>query len=513
MIPVFSFKKMKPIQAEIILNSGKIASVKKIEGSTIIINEKGRYEYPDCWIYPGLVDSHGHIFGLGQILTGLDFSACFSEDECIQKALKFTEYRGDWLFGRGWNQELWSQNFNPSLEKIDEAFPNIPVYFVRVDGHAAWVNSKALKLAGIDRNTPDPVGGSIIRDKSGHPNGLLIDNAMELVSGLIPRMSKEQVKEKIISAQDILIQSGLTEIHDMDMHPEIFHILNELNQEGKLKLRIQGFLKAQNEEYLSAINSPYMDDKLNIIGLKFYADGALGSRGALLFDEYLDAPGKYGLELLTQSELFKKSKIGIEKGFAIAVHSIGDKANYNVLQVYQKLRNEKVASQNEILRIEHAQIIRPQDFDLFAKNNVFAAVQPVHCLSDAKMARARTGERINNSYPWSSLIDNGVVIGGGSDFPIETYDPLIGINAFIHRIPFNEEETWIPEQRISPEEALNAYTIGAHKLSGNEKLRGTISEGMDGDLTILNRNICQCNNEELLTTQVKGVFINSELIY
>jgi predicted amidohydrolase YtcJ len=298
----------------------------------------------------------------------------------------------------------------------------------------------------------------------------------------------------------------------MDMHPEIFQIFNELNNEGKLKLRIQGFLKAQNNEYRSFLNTPSKGNRLNIIGLKFYADGALGSRGALLFGEYSDASGNYGLELLSKSELYKKAKIGIENGFAIAVHAIGDKANYNVLQVYQQLHLDGVASKTDILRIEHAQIIRPEDFELFSKYNIFAAVQPVHCLSDAKMARARIGERIQNSYPWSCFIENGIVISGGSDFPIESYDPIVGLNAFIHRIPFNENVAWVPEQLISPAEAIKAYTIGAHKMSGNDNIRGKILTGMDGDLTVLDKNICRCNNEELSSTQVKGVFINSELI-
>ncbi len=504
---------MIPIQAEIILRDGKIASVIPNEGSSVIINEIGKYEYPECWIYPGFVDSHGHVFGLGQTITGLDFSNCKSEDDCIQKALVFDEFRGEWLFGRGWNQELWSNNLYPNLATLDDAFPNIPVYFVRVDGHAAWVNSKTLKLAGIDRNSPDPIGGSILRDKSGKPNGLLIDNAMDLVTKLIPRLTDDQVKQKILIAQDALIKSGLTEVHDMDMHPEIFKIFNELNQSGKLKLRIQGFIKAQNDEYSSFFNSPIKHDRLNVVGLKFYADGALGSRGALLFDEYLDAPGAYGLELISKSQLYKKAKTGIENGFAIAVHAIGDKANFNVLEVYKQLHLDKVASYPDILRIEHAQIIRPQDVELFSKFNIFASVQPVHCLSDAKMARARIGDRIKNSYPWHSFLESGIVISGGSDFPIESFDPLIGIKAFINRIPFNENESWVPEQRISPAYAIQAYTLGAHKMSGNVKQRGAIVSGMDGDLTILDNNICQCDNHELLATTVKAVFINSELLF
>jgi len=519
---------MKPIQAEIIIKNGRIASINPAENKVTIKNEKSKFTFMNSWLYPGFVDTHGHVFGLGQFLEGLNLNNAGSEEECIEQCLKYNKYRENWLVGRGWNQELWNHKSYPSKKTLDSVFKNIPVYLTRVDGHAAWVNSKALKLAGINKNTPDPPGGKILRENNGELTGLLIDNAMYLVSDEIPDFPDESVDEMILSACDELLRNGITEIHDMDVSPDILTYFIDLDIAGKIPIRIQSFLETKNKknwiykkkEKSGLFNqnssvtkrnpSMYYGNKLNVTGLKFYMDGALGSRGAALLDDYSDKPGEKGLLLLDQEKFYNRIKKGIENGYGIAIHAIGDKANRICLRTYEQIFKDKIAGVDDLLRIEHAQIVHPDDLEYFSKYDICAALQPVHCLSDAPMARKRLGDRISLRYPWKSLLKYTNRIGGGSDFPIESHNPLTGISALCSRIPFNENEPWIPEEIIGIEDALDLYTKNAHILSQNNDRRGEIEIGNDADFTILNQNLTKINTKKILESKVEAVFVNGK---
>jgi len=504
---------MRPVQASIKISKGKIISIEPNDWGVEIISEGKKYKFSDCWAYPGFVDCHGHIFGLGYQLNGLSFVGTKSPEECIERALKHNTYRGDWLFGRGWNQELWVQKVYPNKKLVDEHFKDTPIYFERVDGHACWVNSTALKIAGITEYIPNPPGGQILKDKQGNPTGILIDNAMEFVRKHIPKFTYDQIKQNILDACDELARNGITEVHDMDVCSEIIPLYLELEKSNKLKIRIQSYITAQNDEWLENKIEPIRGEYYIICGLKFYADGALGSRGAALLEPYSDANDSSGLLLIDEKEFEEKARKGIESGFHIAIHAIGDAAVRMVLNTYKNLVEKGVADNSSILRVEHAQIVHPDDLEIFGKYGIIASVQPIHCISDAKMAEARLGERCSYAYQWKSLLKSGAKLIAGSDFPIESHNPLTGIDAFVRRIPFNSNESWFEKEILSREEAIKAYTTTPHFITGNQDIIGKIKVGFDADIAILSQNLYDCKEEDILNTNFIATFCNGKPSY
>lgn len=498
---------MEPMQAVIRIERGRIQSVEPHFGAVIIISETGTDVYPDCWALPGLVDSHAHIFGLGKRLRGLGLYDAESAEECATRAAARTPDSGGWITGMGWNQELWQQNEYPNASILDATLPDIPAYLSRADGHAAWVNSAALRLAGISPATPDPEGGAILREKSGKPTGILIDNAMDLVRGHIPPSDAAEQRACIAAALEECATMGLTEIHDMDVSHGLLEHFRDLAERGAMPARVQSFVKAQNNEWVQTGLLPAVGELFRVCGLKFYADGALGSRGAALLEPYADAPETSGLMLLTEDALFQMAALGLEYDWHISTHAIGDAANRMVLNVYEKLRKQEAANREAILRIEHAQIVHPDDVDRFSRLDVKAAVQPVHCISDAPMAGKRLGSRCGYGYPWRSLRNVGVGIAGGSDFPIESGNPLLGIEAFVRRTPFGSDEAWFPKERITRLEAILAYTKWAHEAAGQDYRRGFLLPKYDADITVLTDNILTCDETEISTITVAATYV------
>lgn len=378
----------------------------------------------------GFIDSHGHIMWLGMKNLGLDLEDTTSANEVLEKTKVFQIENPDldWIEGRGWNNELWKNNEKVSLADIDRFFPDSPVFLKRVDGHAGWANSKALKLAKIDKNTPNPDGGFIIKDDNGKPTGLLIDNAMELVNKVIPRPSKDQLKIYILNSIDDLAKNGVIHTCDMDVQVEWYEAFRELAEENKLKIKIDQYYRGFDGNWQEKGLKPHRINNLNVCGVKFFADGALGSRGAALLDDYSDDPGNKGLFLIEKEELYKKSKEAAKEGFEIATHSIGDAANRMVLDVYERLRNDGIKNK---LRIEHAQIVHPSDLNRFIELDIEAHIQPSFCTSDEKMAEKRLGDRVSYSYAWRHLIESGAKVFGGSDYPIESHNPLDGLESLL----------------------------------------------------------------------------------
>lgn len=501
------------MQGKINISNGIIEELSRVGWSLTINADGNEHVFEDGFAFPGFVDSHGHVAMLGEHILGLALDKAESKEECVQKAIDFKNHKNGWIYGRGWNDELWQDKSLPDKTLLDRAFPDKPALLVRIDGHAAWANSKALELAGIKSDTPNPQGGEIRKLEDGSPSGILIDYAINLVSVKIPDYTDEQYREFISIALDELASTGLSEVHDMDMPPRLASIFIDMDKEGKLPIRIQAYISAQKDEWLENNIQIFKGEMFNIIGLKFYADGALGSRGAALFEPYFDKKDEKGLFLIEENVLYKKAKKGIEAGFDIAVHAIGDAAVNRVINVYEKLINDHIPREDTILRIEHFQNLKPEDIERTAKLGIKVTVQPMHCISDAKMARARLGGRCKNAYIWRSLVKAGIEISGGSDFPIESHAPLDGIDGFVRRIPVNEHISWFPEERLGRTEALEAYTINAHKLIKAAHLRGVLEKGRQADIVVLNNDIRRCRDEDIKNIKILAVFCNGKKVY
>ncbi len=460
---------------EINIENGIIKSISPIENGIKIINDNIESFYPNGFVIPSFTDSHCHIWGLGMKTLGLYLGDCLSTEECLNKSLNKQFKRGNWLIGRGWNQELWGGDM-PDKSIIDKSYLDTPVCFIRIDGHSMWVNSKALELANITQITKID-GGQIILDESNKPTGILIDNAMNLIEKVIPPFTDEQMESFILSGLSEAKKSGIMKFHDMDVNESAHRCLIKLDKEGKLEQKIYSFLAAQNEEYLRYDEPKYQGKNYKVQGIKLYADGALGSRGAALHDKYEDAD-TYGLELISIDEMYRISKIGSEADYDIVVHAIGDRAVSNVIEVYKKLREDGFTNE---LRIEHSQLVRPQDIDLYKQYDIIASVQPIHCVSDAEMADKRLGKiRAKEiAYPWKKFIEKGVKIIAGSDFPIESENVLTGIKAFTARIPFNSEIAWNEEEIISLEQALKSYIETPEEVVSNKIPEIIIEEKAD----------------------------------
>jgi predicted amidohydrolase YtcJ len=504
---------MRPQQIKIKIRDGFINSIEDTPGKVVLLSENQCIDIDDAWLYPGFVDAHGHIITLGWQLNSLNLNDCCSAAECVAKALEYKERRGMWLVGRGWNHENWQKKVYPRKEILDNAFADIPVSFSRVDGHALWVNSLALKLTAIDSDTLNPLGGAVLRSKNGEPNGILIDNAMSLISDLLPPYTEEEIEEFILAANNELLRYGITEVHDMDVKPSYLPVFKRLDQEGRLEIRIQAFVQGQNDEWKEMNIKPYHGNMFHVIGVKFYVDGALGSHGAAMTEPYSDMPDSKGLLLLDEESLYSKASAAIKDGFFIATHAIGDEANRMVINVYERLRNDKIAKEYDILRIEHAQILHREDLLRLTINRIYASMQPVHCLSDAPMARKRIGGRVKDSYLWKSLMSADTVVTGGSDFPIESHNPVSGLDAFIHRIPFGEKKAWVSGECITPEEAIDAYSFNAHIVSGNAATHGKIKKGYSADFTVLDKDIRDLSHNDFPSVQVVATVVAGEIRY
>lgn len=488
---------------KIIVEKEKITDIEESHTTSIIIN--GLEQKYDGYILPGIVDAHAHIIGLGENLNTIRLEKARSKEEVLEMISEI-QINDGWITGRGWNEELWADK-NISKKDLDLINSKVPVFLVRVDGHAAWVNTKALELSGIRADTIDPDGGSILKDNSGNPIGLLLDNAMELVRDNIPPRSIELTKKYILDACNECKRNGIVEVHNMDIHLEDLPAYKELDAENKLPIRLVQYIRGFDDEYKKLQPKPFQGNNLIIKGLKFYADGALGSRGALMIESYNDKNTK-GLELISVNNLEEKAEEGCKNGWDIAVHAIGDKANRNVLDAYTELREK---GYKNVLRVEHSQLINEDDLERFKELNVFASVQPIHCTSDKKMAIQRLGENYKYPYPWKSLLKKGATLIAGSDFPIESHNPFLGIDSFVSRIPLGENHTWQPEETISLSEAIDAYCFNPHIASGVGTDRGSLEIGNFANLCIINHDFTDkstIKSTEVLATVTDGKLTN-----
>lgn len=461
--------------AELHIERGRVRAVLPCVTGTIIRTETSTYEFPGCEVFPGFVDNHAHITGLGFRRASVSLHTATSAEECAQRIAQASATQGGWIRASGWNQENWKNTSLPSASLLDAVVADTPVIATRVDGHAMWCNTAALKAAGLS-NTGTPVG-------------YLLDTEMDPMWAALPKPSEQELQTLILDAASACSAVGITEVHDMDVDSTWNNVMRSLAESGKLPIRVQSFLKAHNNEWQKEGLLPAGGELHRQVGVKMYADGALGSHGAYLLAPYTDKPETSGIRLLTKHEIAERCFAAIEEGWwAVATHAIGDAAVREVLDAYELVRGSANGT-DIILRIEHAQHVHPDDVERFAKLGVFACIQPQHCISDAVMATARLGKnRLSSAYRWKSLVDAGVKIGAGSDFPIEPPSPLAGIYAFTNRVPSGMHDGWYTDECISENEAFLAYTEWAHATADCDYRRGKLEIGYDADFVILDNN-------------------------
>jgi len=468
-------------------------------------------------VFAGFTESHAHLTGLGLALETVDLGGASSYEEVVNRlAAKARELPpGSWVQGRGWDQNLWPERAFPTHQALSAAIPDHPVLARRVDGHAVLVNRRAMELAGIDRTTPDPPGGQILRDPSGEPTGVLVDGAVALVEHVLPRPSKDDIARRQMAAAAKLASLGFTAIHDAGTSAAELQVLRELAASGKLPIRVYVMLAGHDAALLAREFARGVqvdpDGLLTVRAVKLYADGALGSRGAWLSAPYADAPGHYGLEVTPLAKLAAVVEAAKQAGFQPCIHAIGDRAVHEVLNLYQRLLGPGSPLRP---RIEHAQVVAPEDVPRFASLGVIASVQPTHCTSDMPWAPARLGgERILWAYRWRSLLAAGAQLCLGSDAPVEHPDPRLGLwAATTRRSPQGvPPEGYNPQERLTPEEAVAGYTSWAAWAAFEEAYRGRIAPGYLADLTIFDRDITQ--EGEMLAARVLRTVVGGKDVY
>jgi len=481
-----------------ILSRYRAADVRDLEGA---------------FVYPGWIDAHCHFFGYGMNLNAVDLTGTSSVEEIIRLLKTHREqHPGSWITGRGWDQNDWEVKEFPRKAMLDEHFPDTPVLLRRVDGHAAWVNSRVLELAGITAASKVEGGTVMVRD--GEPTGILIDNAISLAGSLVPKPSREEIVHALQQAQDNCFSVGLTTVNDAGLPMELVELIDARQQRGELKIRINAWLSPTEENFTRFVEQgPYQTDHLTVNTVKLFADGTLGSRGALLIEPYTDDPGNRGLRVTSPEVLGKHCRRAYDHGFAVATHCIGDGANRETLRRYASILG---GPNDRRWRIEHAQVIHPDDFHWFGDYNIIPSVQTTHATSDMYWAMDRLGpERIRAAYAYRQLMEENGWIPNGSDFPVEQINPLFGFYAAVAR----KDQSGYPgdgfqaENALNREQALRAMTIWAARAGFEEHLKGSIEPGKLADLVITGKDLMTVPDEELFGIRVLATYSGGELVY
>ena len=474
---------------------------------------------------PGFIEGHAHIMGTGYNQKNIDLLNTSSYNEIIEivknKANEINE--GEWIIGRGWHQDKWTDSPEklirgfPTHDKLSEAVPNHPVYLRHASGHASLANSKAMELFNINKNSSDPDGGEIFKDVSGNPTGVLNETAMGLISP--PENTFEDHLVALKMANDHAVENGITTFHDAGSDFKDIRAYKELAKNGKLDLRLVIMLNGNNDSLLNHYYNKgpeigLYDNHLTVRSIKLYADGALGSRGAWLIEDYHDAEGEHG-HIVTPVETLKRvTKEGFENGFQVCTHAIGDMANREVLNIYDEHLKE---GNDNRFRIEHAQHIDLKDIPRFKELGVIAAIQGIHMSSDRPWAIDRLGKQriVDSAYPWQKLYQSGALIINGTDAPVEPINPLPSFYASVSRKTLNKipEGGYEPGEKMSRELALRTYTINGAYAAFEEDIKGSIEVGKLADLTILDKDIMTIKEDEILDTKVEMTIIGGKVVF
>ena len=499
-----------------VIATGDAAKLRKAHPDAQRIDGKGKT------LLPGLIDAHGHVFRLGYRVSEVGLVGSKSLQDAQNSIATYAKANpnAQWILGRGWNQVIWKMDRFPTAAELDAAVSDRPVALIRVDGHAAWVNTKALQLAGITKDTPDPVGGKIERDANGNPNGILVDKARAYLDKVIPPYTDDQRRASLTAALDHFKSLGLTSVGDAGATADDYRIYREFADQGKLTTRVNAMISdtADNFKVMSA-NGPipgYANDRLNLISLKLYTDGALGSRGAAMLEPYSDAHDHKGLLFMDDKTLRDKMRAAFKAGFQVNAHAIGDGANHQLLDAFEavyKENNKWSAFRN---RIEHAQIVTLKDIPRFLDLDLIASMQPTHATSDMNMAEDRVGKnRLKGAYAWKTFLKQGTVISCGSDFPVESANPFFGLHSAITRTDHEGKPIggWHAEEAMTKEQAFRCFTLDAAYGGHMENVIGSLEPGKYADFILIDQNIFKVKPTTIWKTKVLETWLAGQRVY
>jgi len=511
---IYSVDEEMSIHEAMVIKDGLILD---IGSNKSILDQYQATEIIDCQgksLFPGLIDAHCHFYSYGITeIKRADLTGTSSFEEILDILLKHYEaYPAEWLEGRGWDQNDWEVKDFPNKEKLDELFPNTPVILTRIDGHAALVNSEAMNRAGITAKTM--IQGGEVKLIAGEPSGILIDNAIDSVSDCIPDPDVEMQKEALLIAEKNCFAVGLTSVVDAGLDVETIHIIDSLFKDDVLKMRMNIWISPNKENYDSFIaQGPYKTDRLHVNGFKLYADGALGSRGACMLEPYSDDPGNKGLVMHKPDFYDNVCSKAIKYGYQVNTHAIGDSGVRMVLDLYAKY----LKGPNDLRwRIEHSQIVHPDDFQKYADYSIIPSIQATHATSDMYWADERVGaDRIKGAYAFKQLLQTNGWLPNGTDFPVENINPMYTFYASVARQDLKgyPEGGFQKENALSREETLKSMTIWAAKGSFEEYEKGSLEQGKYADFVVLDQDIMKINESEIPETKVLMTFVGGEMVY
>jgi len=468
-------------------------------------------------VIPGFEDAHLHFTMHGLVLQQVDLTGSESLEEALHRVRAAAESApaGSWLQGRGWNHNIWPRAAQPSRYDLDSVAEGIPCVFGSKDGHSIWVSSEALRRAGIGPDTPDPVGGQIRRDEHGRPTGILTEQAQSLVMAVVPQPNDSSLLEAARASMHSAAELGVTAIHNCE-GPAAWRVLQHLERDGELTVRVWQMIPMDmiDKAVALGLRTGFGNDMLRIGHMKAFADGALGSLTAEMLDPYADRPSSRGVAAHSTEELLAAVRVAVSGGIAPAIHAIGDAAVRRVLDIYETIHSQGLATWYP-LRIEHLQIISPKDLPRLGPLGVVASMQPIHATQDMDMANLHWGSRARWSYAWRSVLNSGAGLALGTDCPVESLDPLQGVYAAVTRCRPDGTPAggWYPEECLTIEQALSGYTLGSATACGQQQQRGSLTVGKVGDVVVLSQDVTDDAPERLLDTRVDMTVLDGNVIF